>query len=186
MSSLLAAPTLGPAQPPSLLPLPAAQEGPLAHLGGGGRWHAFLPYFSIFLVMGYCEQDLASLLENMPTPFSEAQVEVGLGWPGWEASWALVRHIVPKQTSWPSAGRAHRAAGAPGPPVPAPELHHPQVGGACGLGGYDHQTDSAPTRRAVEQPEGSGSPELVPGEGGQHGTCFPSARQMAWRDLDSQ
>nr|XP_048293477.1 cyclin-dependent kinase 10 isoform X1 [Myodes glareolus] len=28
---------------------------------------------SIFLVMGYCEQDLASLLENMPTPFSEAQ-----------------------------------------------------------------------------------------------------------------
>lgn len=31
-------------------------------------------FFSIFLVMGYCEQDLASLLENMPTPFSEAQV----------------------------------------------------------------------------------------------------------------
>ncbi|XP_045389815.1 cyclin-dependent kinase 10 isoform X2 [Lemur catta] len=30
---------------------------------------------SIFLVMGYCEQDLASLLENMPTPFSEAQVK---------------------------------------------------------------------------------------------------------------
>lgn len=29
---------------------------------------------SIFLVMGYCEQDLASLLENMPAPFSEAQV----------------------------------------------------------------------------------------------------------------
>nr|XP_051698014.1 cyclin-dependent kinase 10 isoform X5 [Oryctolagus cuniculus] len=29
----------------------------------------------IFLVMGYCEQDLASLLENMPTPFSEAQVK---------------------------------------------------------------------------------------------------------------
>lgn len=24
--------------------------------------------------MGYCEQDLASLLENMQTPFSEAQV----------------------------------------------------------------------------------------------------------------
>lgn len=36
---------------------------------------------SIFLVMGYCEQDLASLLENMPTPFSEAQV-CGLGAPG--------------------------------------------------------------------------------------------------------
>lgn len=32
-------------------------------------------FFSIFLVMGYCEQDLASLLENMPTPFSEAQVK---------------------------------------------------------------------------------------------------------------
>ncbi|MBN3298184.1 CDK10 kinase, partial [Amia calva] len=28
---------------------------------------------SIFLVMGYCEQDLASLLENMQSPFSEAQ-----------------------------------------------------------------------------------------------------------------
>lgn len=31
-------------------------------------------YFSLFLVMSYCEQDLASLLENMQTPFSEAQV----------------------------------------------------------------------------------------------------------------
>ncbi|XP_040185568.1 cyclin-dependent kinase 10 [Rana temporaria] len=30
---------------------------------------------SIFLVMGYCEQDLASLLENMQTPFTEAQVK---------------------------------------------------------------------------------------------------------------
>lgn len=30
--------------------------------------------FSLFLVMSYCEQDLASLLENMQTPFSEAQV----------------------------------------------------------------------------------------------------------------
>ncbi|XP_057257961.1 cyclin-dependent kinase 10 isoform X3 [Pezoporus wallicus] len=30
---------------------------------------------SIFLVMGYCEQDLASLLENMQAPFSEAQVK---------------------------------------------------------------------------------------------------------------
>lgn len=29
--------------------------------------------------MGYCEQDLASLLENMQTPFSEAQVQVGAG-----------------------------------------------------------------------------------------------------------
>lgn len=28
--------------------------------------------------MGYCEQDLASLLENMQVPFSEAQV--GTGW----------------------------------------------------------------------------------------------------------
>lgn len=35
-------------------------------------------YDSIFLVMGYCEQDLASLLENMQTPFSEAQVKAGL------------------------------------------------------------------------------------------------------------
>lgn len=30
---------------------------------------------SIFLVMNYCEQDLASLLDNMQTPFSEAQVK---------------------------------------------------------------------------------------------------------------
>lgn len=37
---------------------------------------------SIFLVMGYCEQDLASLLENMPTPFSEAQVRGRRAWSG--------------------------------------------------------------------------------------------------------
>ncbi|XP_038070477.1 cyclin-dependent kinase 10-like isoform X3 [Patiria miniata] len=30
---------------------------------------------SIFLVMMYCEQDLASLLDNMPAPFTEAQVK---------------------------------------------------------------------------------------------------------------
>lgn len=30
---------------------------------------------SIFLVMEYCEQDLASLLDNMQTPFTEAQVK---------------------------------------------------------------------------------------------------------------
>lgn len=30
---------------------------------------------SIFLVMDYCEQDLASLLDNMSAPFSEAQVK---------------------------------------------------------------------------------------------------------------
>ena len=30
---------------------------------------------SIFLVMEYCEQDLASLLDNMQTPFSESQVK---------------------------------------------------------------------------------------------------------------
>ncbi|KPP58191.1 cyclin-dependent kinase 10-like, partial [Scleropages formosus] len=30
---------------------------------------------SLFLVMSYCEQDLASLLENMQAPFSEAQVK---------------------------------------------------------------------------------------------------------------
>ncbi|KAJ6643906.1 Cyclin-dependent kinase 10 [Pseudolycoriella hygida] len=30
---------------------------------------------SIFLSMEYCEQDLASLLDNMPTPFSESQVK---------------------------------------------------------------------------------------------------------------
>ncbi|NXD73747.1 CDK10 kinase, partial [Eolophus roseicapillus] len=37
---------------------------------------------SIFLVMGYCEQDLASLLENMQAPFSEAQVKAGPGFLG--------------------------------------------------------------------------------------------------------
>ena len=31
--------------------------------------------FSLFLVMEYCEQDLASLLDNMPAPFSESQVK---------------------------------------------------------------------------------------------------------------
>jgi len=30
--------------------------------------------FSIFLLMPYCEQDLASLLDNMQKPFTEAQV----------------------------------------------------------------------------------------------------------------
>ena len=30
--------------------------------------------FNIFLAMKYCEQDLASLLDNMQSPFSEAQV----------------------------------------------------------------------------------------------------------------
>lgn len=32
-------------------------------------------YFSIFLVMEYCEQDLASLLDNMQAPFTESQVK---------------------------------------------------------------------------------------------------------------
>uniref|UniRef100_A0A3B5MW40 Cyclin dependent kinase 10 n=1 Tax=Xiphophorus couchianus TaxID=32473 RepID=A0A3B5MW40_9TELE len=32
-------------------------------------------HLELFLVMSYCEQDLASLLENMQTPFSEAQVK---------------------------------------------------------------------------------------------------------------
>ena len=30
---------------------------------------------NIFLVMAFCEQDLASLLDNMQTPFSESQVK---------------------------------------------------------------------------------------------------------------
>jgi len=33
------------------------------------------PLSSLFLVMEYCEQDLSSLLDNMTTPFSEAQVK---------------------------------------------------------------------------------------------------------------
>lgn len=34
---------------------------------------------SMFLVMTYCEQDLASLLDNMPQPFTEAQIKcIGL------------------------------------------------------------------------------------------------------------
>ncbi|CAI2725347.1 unnamed protein product [Schistosoma spindalis] len=32
---------------------------------------------SIFLVMEYCEQDMASLLDNMPNPFTESQVTCG-------------------------------------------------------------------------------------------------------------
>jgi len=31
---------------------------------------------SIFLVMEYCEQDLANLLDNMTNPFTESQVSV--------------------------------------------------------------------------------------------------------------
>lgn len=102
VSCLLAAPTLGPAQPPPCFPSCC----PGGSLGSPGRrWEVACispSYFSIFLVMGYCEQDLASLLENMPTPFSEAQVG-GRGWGGrgwgglwWGASQSLVRHIVPK------------------------------------------------------------------------------------------
>ena len=30
---------------------------------------------SIFLVMEYCEQDLASLLDNMTSPFQESQIK---------------------------------------------------------------------------------------------------------------
>ena len=33
-----------------------------------------LAFCSIFLLMSYCEQDLASLLDNMQKPFTEAQV----------------------------------------------------------------------------------------------------------------
>lgn len=58
---------------------PARWEGILcpqlqAVLGCNGDTYGFFPPPSIFLVMGYCEQDLASLLENMQAPFSEAQV----------------------------------------------------------------------------------------------------------------
>lgn len=35
----------------------------------------FRTFGSIFLSMEYCEQDLASLLDNMTTPFSESQVK---------------------------------------------------------------------------------------------------------------
>lgn len=35
----------------------------------------YLVYFSIFLAMEYCEQDLASLLDNMQAPFTESQVK---------------------------------------------------------------------------------------------------------------
>lgn len=35
----------------------------------------YFVYFSIFLAMEYCEQDLASLLDNMQAPFTESQVK---------------------------------------------------------------------------------------------------------------
>ncbi len=39
----------------------------------------FILFHSVFLVMEYCEQDLASILDNMPNPFTEAQVKcIGL------------------------------------------------------------------------------------------------------------
>lgn len=34
-----------------------------------------LVFYSIFLSMEYCEQDLASLLDNMSSPFTESQVK---------------------------------------------------------------------------------------------------------------
>lgn len=36
---------------------------------------AFVLVCSIFLAMEYCEQDLASLLDNMQAPFTESQVK---------------------------------------------------------------------------------------------------------------
>lgn len=48
---------------------------------------------SIFLVMGYCEQDLASLLENMQTPFSEAQVQAGAGFGSSTPERVLPSHV---------------------------------------------------------------------------------------------
>lgn len=39
------------------------------------KWAFVYLIFSIFLVMEYCEQDLASLLDNMQTPFTESQVK---------------------------------------------------------------------------------------------------------------
>ena len=33
---------------------------------------------SMFLVMSYCEQDLAILIDNMKTPFTEAQASFGI------------------------------------------------------------------------------------------------------------
>lgn len=42
-----------------------------------GRLHLFYSFLfcSIFVAMEYCEQDLASLLDNMTAPFSESQVK---------------------------------------------------------------------------------------------------------------
>ena len=65
-------------------PCPLLQQGRLHFhpLGEGQRVACIFCFSSIFLVMGYCEQDLASLLENMPTPFSEAQVRGRGDWGG--------------------------------------------------------------------------------------------------------
>lgn len=53
------------------------------------------------------------------------------------------------------------------------------------LGQGDHQTDSAPTRRAVSNLKAVDLLELVPGRRDSMVPVFPSARQMARRDLDS-
>lgn len=39
-----------------------------------GSYICYSLFCSIFLLMSYCEQDLASLLDNMQKPFTEAQV----------------------------------------------------------------------------------------------------------------
>ena len=54
--------------------------------------------------MGYCEQDLASLLENMQTPFSEAQVKAGPGF----------RYITPERVLPPQPKHTGHRCGLPG------------------------------------------------------------------------
>lgn len=128
--------------------------------------------------MGYCEQDLASLLENMPTPFSEAQVRGGGGerLHGPSFSTFAPNRARPDRPAL-RAGQVHRAAGAPGPPVPAPELHHPQVGGSRGIsagswhgGRVTGRTDSGSQCVTAPCQESSRGRHSL-GAGGSHCSC---------------
>lgn len=87
--------------------------------------------------MSYCEQDLASLLENMQTPFSEAQVRraddhmIKTSLHDLGGSWNLFNShnlILPwLASSLVYSGEMHNPPAAARAGVSPPQLHHTQV-----------------------------------------------------------
>ena len=70
---------------------------------------------SMFLVMEYCEQDLACLLDNMQSPFSESQVKCAHF--GMFSFATFLQH--------PFAGEVHHEAGVPWAPLSSLLVHRP-------------------------------------------------------------